>query len=231
MLGTLLFALGDIALLYYSVGNQSYGAFEFMNTDWDNMPIWRFEISLIAGCLGAGLLTFGVRPMIECVKHNSGGFTARLFGVSYQTGIGSAMFCHAFYCIIGLVYKNMEGLNTTPDMKEKVVGSLIHQLFPIVAVFIVLLDVIPTLLLLIIKNRDTFPLWTLLLNPIVFSIIGSVLSLIPIHALSWIDGWSESLGEGALLFVGYYYWKNIAAKGKAGQEDAAGNTLSNSSQG
>lgn len=175
IIGGLLCAVADCLLDLKGCDNEKLGSMKIIDSKWMEMPHYRFVWSDI-------LAMFAV-PMYSC------GFIALMMQLeetdkAVATGVTIAFLCgamggfmiHTFLCLMPTVYQEiMDKADFT--LAEDVVSSLFRQIYvPFYSLYSMLV-LIPAIavIVLIVKGALGLPLWCVIMNPVIFQVIGLLL--------------------------------------------------------
>lgn len=171
LIGGLLCCVGDILFDLKGKGNQKLGTSKNIDSNWVNMADWRFGLSIALAMIGDALIGLGFYSigMQIAVTHPIIGYLTLGFG---YLGSIAGVFIHAFLCIQALIYKGalIHGdLQIADDILEKIY----KQIMPTFMIGYISL-MIPTVLIIIaiLNGALDVPKLCVLLNPIVFLILG-----------------------------------------------------------
>ena len=171
LIGGLLCCAGDILFDLKGKGNQKLGTSKNIDSNWVKMADWRFGLSIALAMIGDALIGLGFYSigMQIAVTHPIIGYLTIGFG---YFGSIAGVFIHAFLCIQALIYKGalIHGdLQIADDILEKIY----KQIMPTFMIGYISL-MIPTVLIIIaiLNGALNVPKLCVLLNPIVFLILG-----------------------------------------------------------
>ena len=171
LIGGLLCCAGDILFDLKGKGNQKLGTSKNIDSNWVKMADWRFGLSIALAMIGDAFVGLGFYSigMQIAVTHPIIGYLTLGFG---YFGSIAGVFIHAFLCIQALIYKGalIHGdLQIADDILEKIY----KQIMPTFMIGYISL-MIPTVLIIIaiLNGALNVPKLCVLLNPIVFLILG-----------------------------------------------------------
>ncbi|BBB47901.1 hypothetical protein Pelsub_P1129 [Pelolinea submarina] len=206
LLGGLLFAVGD--LFVYLLPNSHYESNIY--TDWANMNMWRFGVSLYLGCFGTILLLIGFYSFYNIVKQVCSNLV-KLFCLILAIGVVLTSIGHFFIaCIVPMTYKGAIYAGASADLAKSISMCWEPYIDPLnifVMVVVILLQSI-MLIGLIVKGKLNCPKWMIVLNP-----VGLIVLSIPVTILlndTGLEGISdafESLGESLMYLAVFWHWK------------------------
>ena len=171
IVGGILCAVGDIFFDLKGKGNKKLGTSGNIDSNWINMPYWRFNASILVAFLGDALIGFGLYSLVSQMADRSSALAA-VFAVCAYVSIIAGLFIHAVLCIQPIIYKkimetdNFKLADDTLEAYYKAVlpPFLIGYAFILVAAICVIVAIL--------KGFLDVPKWFALLNPFVFLLIG-----------------------------------------------------------
>ncbi|WP_028508877.1 DUF6796 family protein [Ruminococcus sp. NK3A76] len=172
LIGGLLCCTGDILFDLKGKGNEKLGTSKNIDSNWLKMADWRFGLSIALALIGDALVGLGFYSigMQIAETHSSLGYLTIGFG---YFGAMAGIFIHAFLCVQALIYKGamIHGdLQIADDILEKIYKQIMPTFLLGYATLLV-----PTVLVIIaiLNGALDVPKICVLLNPIVFLIIGT----------------------------------------------------------
>ena len=108
--GGVLCAVGDILFDLKGKGNKKLGTSGNIDSNWLNMPYWRFNASILVAFLGDALIGFGFYSLVSQMKEVSGGLAAVTAVCAYVSVI-AGFFIHTVLCIQPIIYKKIMETN------------------------------------------------------------------------------------------------------------------------
>lgn len=176
IIGGLLCAIGDI--LFDLKGNDSVklGKYKFIESNWENMPLWRFKASILFAATGVPLYVLGFISMARQISNVT---VAAAFGVISCIGALGGIMIHTLCCIYPILYKSLKNQLSSKDIEESLDMTFDAVKIPFVFYFLCLV-IIPSFLLeyAIIRGYLQLPVWCALLTSVPFMVVGIVLRLI-----------------------------------------------------
>ena len=171
LIGGLLCCVGDILFDLKGRGNEKLGTSKNIDSNWLGMADRRFGLSIAFALVGDALIGLGFYSigMQIAQTHPIIGYMTIGFG---YFGSMAGIFIHSFVCIQALIYKGamMHGdLGIADDILEKIYKQIMPTF---ITGYVSLL--VPTVLIImaILNGALDVPEICVLLNPIVFLIIG-----------------------------------------------------------
>jgi len=176
MAGGILCAIGD--MLFDLKGNNSIklGKYKFIESNWNDMPTWRFRSSILLAAVGVPLYVLGFVSMARQISSEP---FAIAFGVTSCVGALGGIMIHTMCCINPILYKKLKKHLSFEEIEESLNAIYDAIKIPFVIYYICLV-IIPSILLeyIIIRGYLQLPIWCALLTSIPLMIIGIVLRLI-----------------------------------------------------
>lgn len=172
LLGGITCAIGDLLLDLKGKDNVKLNESLFIESNWTKMANERFKISIILGFFGSFMCSFGVYSIARQIFAQNENLAEVLFIVTILLAM-TGFFVHTFCCIVPITYKAImkgENFELANDTIEAIFDA-IKILFFVLYAFILL---VPTGIIIycILNGLLSVPNWFVLLNPIVFLIIG-----------------------------------------------------------
>lgn len=195
--GAILCAVADLFLDLKGPGNISVGSLEIIQSNWSVMSEWRFTVSIILSALSipmyiCGLIALRNQIRLKSIK------TASLFGVFAYIGSLGAIFIHITLCIMPIIFKTLENNTSLAELVINRVFTAVSVPFFTFYAFLVLVSSL-VMIIAILQNKLLLPKYFVLMNPLVFFIIGSLLKLISYELFSDLPAIvMPSLGIGAI---------------------------------
>ena len=172
LIGGLLCCTGDILFDLKGKGNEKLGTSKNIDSNWLKMADWRFGLSIALAMIGDALVGLGFYSigMQIAETHSLLGYLTIGFG---YFGTMAGIFIHAFLCVQALIYKGAMihgNLQIADDILEKIYKQIMPTFLLGYATLLV-----PTVLVIIaiLNGALDVPKICVLLNPIVFLIIGT----------------------------------------------------------
>lgn len=172
LIGGLLCCTGDILFDLKGKGNEKLGTSKNIDGNWSKMADWRFGLSIALAMIGDALVGLGFYSigMQIAETHSLLGYLTIGFG---YFGTMAGIFIHAFLCVQALIYKGAMihgNLQIADDILEKIYKQIMPTFLLGYATLLV-----PTVLVIIaiLNGALDVPKICVLLNPIVFLIIGT----------------------------------------------------------
>lgn len=171
LIGGILCAIGDILFDLKGKGNQKTGPGGNVDTNWIKMADWRFITSIIFAFYGDMLVMLGVYSLGMQISETNTilGYVTAICGCAGTVG---GILVHTSLCIQPLLYKRLMEANH-PELVDRVLKTFYKAIaFPFFFGYILLMVPCVTSVIAILTDCLDVPKWFVLLNSIVFMIIG-----------------------------------------------------------
>lgn len=200
MIGGILCAIGDV--LFDLKGNDSIklGKYKFIESNWDNMPLWRFKASILFASVGVPLYVLGFISMGRQISNRNVGIA---FGIFSCIGALGGIMIHTMCCVYPILYKMMKKHLNSKDTEESLDATFDAVKIPFIFYFICLV-IIPSFLLeyAIIRGYLQLPIWCALLTPVPLMIVGIGLRIVKKEWFNDLPGIiMPSMGIGMIGFL------------------------------
>ncbi len=178
IIGGILTAIGDILFDLKGSDNEEIGDLKMINSNWSKMPTWKFTSSILLATVGVPLYILGGISLSNQILA-SDELLSNILQICIITGGIGGYFIHTLVCIIPVIYKHL-----IDKVEFEVINSLVNKIWDVVKIPFILLYVVLVLFTSIIviisicKNYLNVPNWFVILNPLVFQIIGVILRII-----------------------------------------------------
>ncbi|MCR5129827.1 MAG: hypothetical protein K6B69_17200 [Lachnospiraceae bacterium] len=173
LIGGLLCCTGDILFDLKGAGNEKLGTSKNIDSNWSKMADWRFGLSIALAMIGDAMVGLGFYSIgMQIVEtHPVLGYLTLGFG---YFGVFAGVFIHALLCLQALIYKGAlihGSLEVADDILEKIYKQITPTFF---AGYISLMVPAVTVVIAILNGALDVPTVCVILNPVVFLIIGTV---------------------------------------------------------
>lgn len=169
--GGILCAVGDILFDLKGKGNKKLGTSGNIDSNWSNMPYWRFGASILVAFAGDALLGFGFLSLVNLLLPEHAGLAGVVAVCGYMSVI-AGFFVHSVLCIQPIIYKRImeEGQFELADaVLEKYYKAVLP---PFLIGYGFILAAVVCVIIAILTGALEVPKWCVLLNPFVFLLIG-----------------------------------------------------------
>ena len=174
IVGGVLCATADLFLDLKGPDNRKLGKMGVIDSAWERMAHFRFVLS--------GILVMFAVPMYSCgfisLMQLDGNYaiSAMILRIIFLCGAMGGFMIHIFLCLQPTIYQIIMKKNDQ-ELAEEVINSIFRQIYVPFFTLYTMLVIIPAIAVMafIIKGVLPLPLWCVLLNPVVFQIIGFIL--------------------------------------------------------
>lgn len=178
VIGGLLCAIADMILDIKGKDNVKCGSKKILDSNWVKMKEWRFIASSIIAMIAVPMYSMGVISL-----GNQIGVYDELLGnvlkLSIFIGAMGGFFIHTLICIIPVIYKEIMKSNNF-DLADRVITQAFNVVSVPFGLLYLILMLAPTTIVCysIITGLLNVPIWFVLLNPVVFQLIGWILRVV-----------------------------------------------------
>lgn len=173
LVGGLLCCVGDILFDLKGRGNKKLGTSKNIDSNWSKMSEVRFKLSIICAMFGVILLGFGFYAIADMVRENSV-ILSNLILITGFIGCVGGLFIHSLLCIQAVIYKRItdNGKTNFEIADNTLEGFYKTIMFPFMLLYVVFMLADILVLVSILTGALNVPKWMVLLNSVVFLIIG-----------------------------------------------------------
>lgn len=174
LFGGILCAVGDILFDLKGRENKKLGTSGNIDSSWENMAYWRFGASIMCAFAGDILAGFGYLSLVSQINETNKTL-AVVTAVLCYIGVIGGFFVHSALCIQPIIYKKIMETNNfrlADDTLEQYYKAVMPPFF---IGYGSMLAGAMCVIIAILSGALNVPKWFILLNPIVFLIIGVVL--------------------------------------------------------
>ena len=175
IIGGLSCAIADCLLDLKGADNQKLGKTKIIDSKWKTMAHFRFVWSDIIAMCAVPMYTCGfVALMLQLFKTQEK--LAIGMTIMFLCGAMGGFMIHTILCVSPTIYKIIMEKDEF-EVAEKVINSIMKQISVPFGILYCMLVIIPAIIVivLIIMGILPLPIWTVILNPLVFQIIGLLL--------------------------------------------------------
>lgn len=175
IVGGLLCAAADCFLDIKGTDNQKLGKGKYIDSKWETMAHWRFVLSGLLAMFAVPMYSFGFFALVNKFPAEHATFALVLKIMSCCGAMGGFMI-HTFLCMMPTVYKDIMARQDF-ELAEKVISDLFRQIsVPFVFLYTLLVIVSSgCIIYAIITGILSLPMWCIIMNPLVFQLIGLAL--------------------------------------------------------
>lgn len=175
ILGGLLCAAADCLLDIKGADNQKLGKGGYIDSKWAVMKHWRFAASGIVAMFAVPMYTCGFLALTNSfdAEHY---VLATVLKVIFCCGAMGGFMIHTFLCLMPTIYQDITG-ESTFELAEKVISDVFGQIMVPFVMLYSMLVILPAfgIVYAVFAGILPLPMWCVLLNPVVFQIIGLLL--------------------------------------------------------
>lgn len=202
LVGGLLCCVGDLLFDLKGKDNQKLGTSGNIDSNWLKMADWRFGASILFALAGDSLVGFGIFSLANQIgKANS--VLASVMAFCGYVGVIGGFFVHTCVCIQPIIYKKImeeDNFNLADKTLEAYYKAILPPFF--IAYLFLMVPSVCTIIA-ILAGYLAVPKWFVLLNSIVFLIIGVTLRKLKHDWFYDLPGIiMPSLGLGMLGLIG-----------------------------
>jgi hypothetical protein len=189
IIGGLLCAFADILFDLKGKDNIKSGPAKIIDSNWQIMPEWRFNVSILAAALGAPLFLLGFLGMTNQLAQ-SDKTVAMVFLAFSVIGASGGLFIHASVCILPIISKTLTKNGVNKDIVETICAKIYNAVkIPLSIMFLSLVAATSIILIYaIIRNYLNVPFVFVILNPLGLILTGWLFRLINKRAFSDLPG-------------------------------------------
>ena len=197
LIGGVLCAIGDMLLDIKGKNNKKLGGNGIVDSNWEYMSEWRFKVSVLVVMVAVPLYALGLWSLSEQI----GGTIGIILKPVTFVGSMGGFFIHAFLCLIPIVYKNSSDKEQAILVIDKMYSTV---KIPFLLLYFILTLATTVLVIIAIINGSLDVSWfCVLLNPMVFMIIGVSLRFVKYDLFYDLPGiCMPSLGLGMFGLIG-----------------------------
>lgn len=197
LIGGVLCAIGDMLLDLKGKGNQKLGKNGLVDSKWEYMSEWRFKVSVLVVMIAVPLYATGLWSLSEQIGGTIG---VILKPITFWGSMGG-FFIHAFLCLMPIVYKNSADKEQAVTLIDKMYSTI--KIPFLILYFVLTLATTVLVEIAIVNGSLDVPWFCMLLNPIVFLIVGISLRFVKYELFCDLPGiCMPSLGLGMFGLIG-----------------------------
>ena len=173
--GGLLCAIADLFLDLKGADNKKIGPMSICDSKWAVMPHWRFLTSTILAMFAVPMYSCGLIALMNILAktHQTAAVTVTIIGLCGAMG---GFMIHTFLNQMPTIYQTMVKKNQE-ELAFEVIEKVFKQIYVPFFTLYTCLVIIPAIVIMvfIIIGWLPLPIWCILLNPVVFQLIGILL--------------------------------------------------------
>ena len=172
IIGGLLCATADLLLDLKGPQNKKIGKMGIIDSEWENMPHWRFVWSDILAMFAVPMYSCGFLALMM-ILHKEHPIIATVLTVVFLVGAMGGFMIHTFLCQQPTIYRKIIA-KADLELADDVITSAFKQVYVPFFTLYSMLVIIPAIavIVLIIIGFLPAPIWCVVLNPFVFQLIG-----------------------------------------------------------
>lgn len=170
--GGLLCAIADLFLDLKGSNNKKLGKMGVIDSKWIEMPHYRFVWSDILAMFAVPMYSCGFVALM--MKLSQTHYSLAIMGsVVFLCGAMGGFMIHTFLCLMPTIYQKVMKKDDF-DLAQDIIDSVFRQIYVPFFTLYAMLVILPSffVIVLIILNILSLPLWCVLLNPVVIQIVG-----------------------------------------------------------
>lgn len=176
ILGGLLCAGADMLLDMKGKDNKKIGSVTgLIESNWIKMSEWRFKASIALAAVAVPLYSCGVVSLVLQMQEENKPLSFALMATIFVGAMGG-FFIHSMICIMPVIYKELMA-KADFERAEGVINRIWKAIqLPFYILYVILvIGTTGIIIASILTGALNVPKWCILLNPVVFQIVGLVL--------------------------------------------------------
>lgn len=175
IVGGCLCAVADCLLDLKGVDNKKMGKMNIIESKWETMAHFRFVWSDILAMFAVPMYTCGFVALMMLLNNINDKLAIGLT-ITFLCGAMGGFMIHTFLCLNPTIYQKIMEQDDF-ELAETVINAIFRQIYVPFGVLYSMLVIIPAIavMVLIITGVFALPMWCVLLNPVVFQLIGLAL--------------------------------------------------------
>ena len=172
IIGGMLCAVADLLLDLKGSDNQKLGKMKIIDSKWKTMSHGRFVWSDILAMFAVPMYTCGFMALMMQLHRTKAELSIGM-AIMFLCGAMGGFMIHTFLCMMPTIYQ-MILKKADYETAEDVIEGVFRQIYVPFYVLYSMLVIFPALIVmvLIVLSIIDLPLWCMLLNPLVFQLIG-----------------------------------------------------------
>ena len=172
IIGGMLCAVADLLLDLKGSDNQKLGKMKVIDSKWKEMSNGRFVWSDILAMFAVPMYTCGFVALMLQLNKTSARLSIGMT-ILFLCGAMGGFMIHTFLCLVPTIYQKIVK-KADFELAEDVIEGTFRQIYVPFFVLYIMLVIFPALIVmtLIICRILPLPLWCVILNPLMFQIIG-----------------------------------------------------------
>ena len=172
IIGGLLCATADLLLDLKGPQNKKLGKMGIIDSEWKNMPHWRFVWSDILAMFAVPMYSCGFLALMM-ILHKEHPIIATVLTVVFLIGAMGGFMIHTFLCQQPTIYRKIIA-KADLELADDVITSAFKQVYVPFFTLYSMLVIIPAIAVIVLIIIGFLPaaIWCVVLNPFVFQLIG-----------------------------------------------------------
>lgn len=172
IIGGMLCAVADLLLDLKGSDNQKIGKMKIIDSKWKKMSHGRFVWSDILAMFAVPMYTCGFVALMMQLHRTKAELSIGMT-VMFLCGAMGGFMIHTFLCMMPTIYQKILK-KADYETAEDVIEGVFRQIYVPFYVLYSMLVIFPALIVmvLIVLSIIDLPLWCMLLNPLIFQLIG-----------------------------------------------------------
>lgn len=174
--GGLLCAIADCLLDLKGTKNQKLGTKKIIDSLWLTMPSWRFTASGIVAMFAVPMYCCGFVALMQKLAPTTP-TVAKVLTITFLCGAMGGFMIHTFLCQMPTIYRKIMEKSSDFELAETTIYAVFRQIYVPFFTLYSLLVIVPSIAIVVLIFTQTLalPMWTIVLNPVVFQIVGWLL--------------------------------------------------------
>ncbi len=175
ILGGIICSISDCLLDLKGSENKQLGNMKYIESSWETMSQKRFFLSGILVMFAVPMLTCGFIALMMTI-YDSNQTLSIVLSIIFMLGAMGGFMIHTVLCLAPTIYQ-ITIKKSNFELAEELLDKIFKQIMiPFITLYS-LAVIVPSIaiIILIITNILPLPLWCILLNPVIFQIIGILL--------------------------------------------------------
>ncbi|MGN0351802.1 MAG: DUF6796 family protein [Roseburia sp.] len=172
IIGGMLCAVADLLLDLKGDDNQKLGKMKIIDSKWEVMAHGRFVWSDILAMFAVPMYTCGFVALMMQL-HSTKAELSIGMTIMFLCGAMGGFMIHTFLCVMPTIYQKIMK-KADYEMAEDVIEGVFRQIYVPFFVLYSMLVIFPALMVMVLIAFGIIelPLWCMILNPLVFQLIG-----------------------------------------------------------
>lgn len=171
LIGGILCAIADMLFDLKGKGNKKLGTSGNIDSNWQKMAYWRFGASIMVVFIGDILVGFGFYSL-SCQLKGINDTLAIMIAVCGYISVIAGFYVHTVLCIQAVIYKKIMETDNFQLADETLEAYYKTIICPFFIGYIFILVTAICVMIAIWTRALAVPQWFILLNPLVFLLIG-----------------------------------------------------------